>query len=679
MTVRMLLVVVTAAALAGNLEAQRAVNAEDLNRVKWVSDPQISSDGEWVAYTVSTADSTKDKRQSDVWMTGWDGSNHVRLTYSDESENTPRWSPDGKRIAFLSSRGDPRDVDQVWVLDRAGGEAQRVTDLPGGVSDFVWAPDGRRMALIASDPDPNATAEGKDSTEHRPRPVVVDRFTFKEDETGYIGGTHDHLYLFDLERRNAVLLTPGGYDEAAPAWSPDGRSIAFVSRRGRDFDRSLNYDIYVVDAAAGAEPRQVTTYKGADNNPDWGTRAPAWSPDGRYLAYVQGGKPELIYYAVQQLAVVPVAGGPARLLTASIDRNVLSPTWSGDGSSVFFLLEDDRVYHLARVPAAGGSVQHMVVGKRAISDLSASSNGRIAVAAATAAQPDEIFAVEGGELRKLSNQNDAWLAEVRLAPVEEISVRSKDGTEIRGFMIKPPDYQPGRRYPTILRIHGGPVWQYFHDFANLDWQVFAANGYVVLGMNPRGSSGRGEKFAMGIWAAWGEKDGEDVLAGVDWAVKQGIADPERLGVGGWSYGGMLTNQLIARDRRFKAATSGAGQGNSLSGYGTDQYVIEYEAELGKPWTNLKTWEKVSYPFFNAQRIVTPTLFLCGQEDWNLPVLNSEQMYQALKSLGRETQLIVYPGESHEIRRLSFITDRMNRYLDWYGKYLGGAGPAAAQR
>ena len=680
MRVRGLLVVVILAACAGRLEGQRAVNSEDLNRLKWVSDPQISPDGEWVAYTVSTPDSAKDKRQSDVWMTRWDGSAHVQLTNSNESENTPRWSPDGRRIAFLSSRGDPRDVDQVWVLDRAGGEAQRVSNLPGGVSDLAWAPDGRRMAIIASDPDPDAVAKGQDSSEHRPRPVVVDRFSFKEDEVGYLGVTHDHLYLFELESRKAVVLTPGNYDEASPAWSPDGRSIAFVSRRRPDFDRTLNYDIYVVDATPGAEPRQLTTYPGADNHPEWGTRAPAWSPDGRYIAYVQGGKPELIYYAVQSLAVVPVAGGPARVLTGSVDRNVLSPAWSADGSSVLFLMEDDRVYHLARVPVAGGAVERVVAGKRAISDLSRASNGRIAVAAATPAQPDEIFAVEGGELRKLSNQNDAWLAEVRLAPVEEISVRSRDGTEIHGFMVKPPDYRPGRRYPTILRIHGGPVWQYYHDFANLDWQVFAANGYVVLGMNPRGSSGRGEKFATGIWAAWGEKDAEDVLAGVDWAVKQGIADPERLGVGGWSYGGMLTNQLIARDRRFKAATSGAGQGNALSGYGTDQYVIEYEAELGKPWANLKTWERVSYPFLNAQRIVTPTLFLCGEEDWNLPVLNSEQMYQALKSMGRETQLIVYPGESHEIRRLSFVADRMSRYLGWYGKYLGGgARAAAAQR
>jgi dipeptidyl aminopeptidase/acylaminoacyl peptidase len=287
-----------------------------------------------------------------------------------------------------------------------------------------------------------------------------------------------------------------------------------------------------------------------------------------------------------------------------------------------------------------------------------------------------VFGVEGSELRKLSGQNDAWLAEVRLAPTEEITVRSRDGTAIHGLVLKPADYRPGVRYPTLLRIHGGPVWQFFHDFANLDWQVFAAQGYVVVGVNPRGSSGRGLKFATAIFGAWGEKDGEDVLAAVDHLVASGVADPERLGIGGWSYGGILTNQVIARDGRFKAATSGAGQGNALAGYGTDMYTLEYELELGKPWSDLDAWKRVSQPFLRADRIVTPTLFLCGQEDWNVPLINSEQMYQALKSLGRETELVIYPGEAHAIRRPSFVLDRMERYLAWYGDHLGGA-PAAA--
>ena len=676
-TVRFPATLLVAILAAGQLHAQRPVETADLLRLRSVSDPQLAPDGAWVAYTVSSADTVRDRRDRDLWMVSWDGARQVRLTSSPDPEHTPRWSPDGRRLAFLSARQDPREVDQVWILPRDGGEAERVTDFPGGVSDLAWAPDGSRLALIVSDPDPAAPAPG-DTAEARPRPIVVDRWRFKEDETGYLTGLRDHLYVFDLAGRRAHLITPGEYDEALPSWSPDGKSIAFVSRRRPDFDRDDNFDLYVVEARPGAEPRQLTTFAGPDLNPGWGSRAPAWSPDGTMLAYVQGGRPELIYYAGQKVAVVPAAGGPARVLTAALDRNVLSPAWSPDGRSVLFLLEDDRAYHLARVPAGGGAVERLVEGKRAISDLSAGRDGRLAVVAATTTQPDEIFAVDGRELRKLSAQNDRWLAQVRLAPVEEISVKSRDGTAIHGFVVKPPDYQPGRRYPTVLRIHGGPVWQYFHDFANLDWQVLAASGYVVLGVNPRGSSGRGEKFAAAIWAAWGQKDGEDVLAAVDWAVAQGIADPARLGIGGWSYGGILTNEVIARDRRFKAAISGAGQGNALGGYGTDQYVLEYEQELGTPWENFEAWKRVSYPFLNAHRITTPTLFVCGQDDWNVPLVNSEQMYQALRSLGVPTGLVIYPGESHDIRRPSFVRDRMTRYLEWYGRHLNADAVAGGR-
>jgi dipeptidyl aminopeptidase/acylaminoacyl peptidase len=667
---------VLAVAVTPPAVAQRPVEARDLLRIREVSDPQLSPDGAWVAYTVSGSDTVEDKRDADVWMTSWDGKRSVRLTYSKAREHSPRWSPDGRYLAFLSSREDPREVEQIWLLDRTGGEAERVTDLPGGVSEFAWSPDGTRLALIASDPDPDQLAVGQDSSKKRPRPIVINRYRFKYDEVGYIGDEREHLYLFTLADRNAVLLTPGEYDEVSPSWSPDGRSIAFLSRRRPEYDRTDNWDIYLVAAEAGAEPRQLTTYTGADGDPEWGSRPPSWSPDGKLIAYVQGGKPELLYYAGHKVAVVPVDGGPARVLTASLDRNVLSPVFSPDGASVLFLLEDDRVYHLARVPAAGGAVERLVEGKRVLEDLSLGRDGRVAVTSSTHDRPTEIFAVEGRELRKLSAQNDRWLAEVRLAPLEEISFKSRDGTTIHGFVLKPADYRAGTRYPTLLRIHGGPVWQFYHDFANLDWQVFAAHGYVVVGVNPRGSSGRGEKFSTAIFAAWGEKDGDDVLAAVDHLVARGVADPARLGIGGWSYGGILTNQVIARDRRFKAATSGAGQGNAITGYGTDMYALEYELELGKPWADLDAWRRVSQPFFRADRIVTPTLFLCGEEDWNVPLINSEQMYQALKSLGRKTELVIYPEEAHAIRRPSFVLDRMERYLAWYGEHLG-TSPAAA--
>ena len=667
--------VALAPAALAQAPVQRKVELDDVYRLREVSDPQLSPDGAWVAYSVSLPDTSEDQANSDVWMASWDGARSVRLTSSRSSEDTPRWSADGRYLAFLSDRDDAREVTQVWLLDRSGGEAERITDLPGGVSDYVWSPDSKRLALIVSDPAPDSTASDT-ALKTTPRPIVLNRFQFKEDETGYLDHRRDHLYLFDLSTRKAELLTPGDYNEAAPAWSPDSRSIAFVSKRRPEFDRTNNWDLYLVEARGGASPRQLTTFEGPDLDPQWGGRAPSWSPDGKQLAYVQGGPLKLIYYAGQKLAVVPAAGGPARILTPALDRNVLSPVWSADGASILFLLEDDRVTNVASVPAGGGQVAQLTRGRGLVSDLSVGPGGRVAVLASTPAKPAEVFAIDGGTLRRLSRQNDDWLAGVRLAPVEEISFKSRDGTPIHGFLVRPLDYRAGARVPAVLKIHGGPVYQFSNEF-DLEWQLLAAEGFAVVAANPRGSSGRGEKFSTAIWADWGNKDGQDVLAAVDHAVAAGVADPGRLGVGGWSYGGILTNQVIARDRRFKAAISGAGQSNALAGYGTDQYVREYEAELGSPWTNPEVYTRVSFPFFHADRITTPTLFLCGDQDFNVPLLNSEQMYQALRSLGRETELVIYPGEFHEIRKPSYRRDRLQRYLDWYRRYLTRPGAQAA--
>ena len=292
---------------------------------------------------------------------------------------------------------------------------------------------------------------------------------------------------------------------------------------------------------------------------------------------------------------------------------------------------------------------------------------RQAVLVSDPTRPPEVYALSGGKLRPLSHQND-WLKEVALATVEETSFKSRDGTEVHGFITKPADFKPGRKYPAILRIHGGPQAQYNLRW-NQEWQMLAAQGYVVVASNPRGSNGRGQDFGAALYADWGGKAVEDVLASVDDAVAKGIADPDRLGVGGWSYGGILNNFVIAQDTRFKASISGASISNVLAGYGTDQYVRDYEVELGKPWETLDPWMKVSYPFFHADRIKTPTLFLVGEKDFNVPALNSEQMYQALRSQGVEAQLIIYPGQYHGLTRPSFLKDRMDRYVAWYAKYL----------
>jgi dipeptidyl aminopeptidase/acylaminoacyl peptidase len=660
----------SSALLSAQQPTRRPFAPADAARIQDVSDPVISPDGEWVAYVVKSADVKEDRRQSDLWMVRWDGSRTVRLTHTaGESERTPRWSPDGRWLAFLSSRGDTNEIAQLWLLDRAGGEAERVTSVEGGVTDYAWAPDGVRLALVVTDAEPaESVTAGVDTTKKRPKPIVVDRFWFKEDYSGYLGKRREHLWLFDIASRTAAQITKGQYDDVLPTWSPDGQTIAFASKRGPDPDRSDDWNLYALDPIPGAEPRRLTAYEGNDGDATWASR-PAWSPDGRRLAYLRAGPLKLIYYAVQKLATVGADGQGEAVVSPKLDQWVSRPQWSPDGSAIHFLLEEDRAYHLARVPAAGGEITRLVSGRRVVSAFSVGRGGRIAVLATTADAPPEIFAVENdGGLRPLSRHNADWLVEVELGTTEEIAFKSRDGTAVHGFVVKPPGYTPDRRYPTVLRIHGGPVAQFQHEFDE-QIQTLAGQGYVVLAANPRGSSGRGAAFSTATYADWGNKDAQDVLAAVDWAVAQGIADPARLGVGGWSYGAILTNYVIAQDRRFKAATSGAGISNVLAGYGTDQYVREYETELGRPWENTRTWLKLSYPFLKADRIVTPTLFMGGEKDFNVPLLNSEQMYQALRSLGRETMLVIYPGEYHGIDRPSFVRDRLERYVAWYGRFL----------
>lgn len=658
---------------------------DDLARLKRVSDPQVSPDGGWVAYAVRSVDAKEDRGDTDIWMTSWDGKESVRLTTSKDSENTPRWSPDGRWLAFLSSRDDDNEASQVWLLPRAGGEAEKITEFKGGVEDLDWSPDSRRLILVVNDPDPDAAdkerekdkEDAKESGRKKTkRPIVIDRFQFKLDESGYLGRQRSHLVLFEIGSRRSEPLTSGESDELLPAWSPDGKAIAFVSKRGPDPDRTDVWQIWAIEPRAGAAPRQLTTESVSSNQPDWDSRLD-WSPDSKSIAFVQGGPDKLIYYGLHKLAVVAAAGGPARVLTPGLDRNVLSPRFSADGASILFTLEDDQGVFLARIPAAGGKIERLVSARGCVSEFSAGRGGRVAILWSTVSRPAEIYALGPGEPRQLSHQNDAWISELRLAPVEETRFQSKDGTEIHGFLVRPLDAQAGKTYPTILRIHGGPVGQWECSFEE-DWQWFAANGYAVVAANPRGSSGRGEKFQSAIYADWGHVDVEDVLAAVDDAVARRVADPDRLAVGGWSYGGMMTNYVIASTTRFKAATAGAGSANALAGYGTDQYVREYEQELGPPWKNTQNWLKVSFPFLHADRIKTPTLFLCGENDFNVPLINSEQMYQALRSLGVPTELVIYPGQHHGIRKPSYVRDRLERYVAWYDKYAKAGARAAVQ-
>jgi dipeptidyl aminopeptidase/acylaminoacyl peptidase len=648
---------------------RRLLSVDDLSAFRSVSEPAMSPEGDWVAYSVRTTDVAKDKRSSDIWMTSWDGHRTVQLTQSADSEHSPAWSPDGRYLSFLSNRGAKDGPDQLWLLDRRGGDAQQITSFKGDVVDYDWSPDGRRVALVVlDDPLPGADNEQHDKT---PPPIVIDRYYFKEDETGYLSARQLHLYLLDVATHKTDALTSGRFTEVYPAWSPDGSQIAFMSKRGADPDRSNLFGLYVMAATPGGDARLVTSFVGEAGDSEW-MSGPLWSPNGRDIAFVAASTDlKLVYYAEHRLMVVPAAGGTPRVISKNLDRNVLAPQWSDDGRSIYALIEDDRNQYLARFDVGSGRVQPVVAGRRETTAYELGPSGRVAILDATPGSPDEVFALERGKVRPLSRQNDEWLSHVQIGALDEISVTSHDGTRISGFILKPPNYTPGIRYPALLQIHGGPVSQYANSF-DLTWQILAAQGYIIVAANPRGSSGRGEAFSTAIYADWGEKDTQDVLAAVDYAVEQGIADPARLGVGGWSYGGILTDNVITRDKRFKAAVSGASIGNALAGYGTDMYTREYEGELGVPWKNLDVYVRNSYPFLHADRIVTPTLFMCGELDFNVPLLNSEQMYQAVKSIGVDTQLIIYPGQSHSFSTPSYLRDRLERWIAWYGRYLSVA-------
>jgi len=651
--------------------ARHPFRLDDLARVREVRDPQCSPDGQWVAYSLGTTDAKEDKHDSDIWMVSYDGKRDLRLTSSPESEATPRWSPDGKYLAFLSSRPGKAKGNQVWLLDRQGGEAVQLTDVKGRLQGYEWSPDSQRLALVMGDPDPEADTPAEGAKAKAPKPIVIDRYKFKQDGAGYLlSNRHTYIYLFDIAGKKLERLTAGKTDEAAPSWSPDGSRIAFLSNHAADPDRSHGSQVYVADAHAGAKEKQLSPLSMPAER-----GKPEWSPDGKWIAFLVGEEIQWEEYSMAHLAMAPSDGSaPPALMkaTEALDRGISSPHFTPDGASLTFQVVDDRSVYPARVRTSGGSVERLAASPIVVSSPSV-ARGCSVVLSGDDNKPSEIYAVEGGRFRQLTHQNDELLAELTLPPTEEVSFKSKDGTEVHGLLTRPVGYTPGTKVPLLLRIHGGPNGQDAHTFST-ERQVFAANGYAVLAVNYRGGSGRGQKYSHAIKADWGHLEVEDLEAGVNHAIQIGVADPDRLGVGGWSYGAILTDYMIASDQRFKAATSGAGTGFALSFYGTDQYITQYDYEIGPPWKALDTYLKIAYPFLHADRIKTPTLFLGGERDFNVPIQGSQQMYEALRSLGIDTQLVIYPNETHGIQRPSYQRDRMERYLAWYDKYLKGGAP-----
>ncbi len=668
---------------------KRTINLDDIARLQSVSSPVVSPDGEWVVYSVRQIDVPEDKNVSQLWMVKWDGSSNFQLTFSKEGASSPKFSPDGRYVSFMGSRPGPTKGSQVWLLDRRGGEAQQVTFLNNqSIEDYSWSPDSKTLLLtlrpkhdVDTDEEkkpesttsdtakPDAAKKDEPKKPKAPKPIVIDRYHFKQDREGYLHNDDwDWLYLYDIATKKVSKLTSDkNVNEEDAAWSPDGKWIAYVSNHDADPDRSNNTDIFVVEPKAGSAGRKLTTWNGPDDG------ELSWSPDSKSIAYGQGAELRLLEYTQTRPAVVTL-DGKVSYPAAKFDRKVRTPLFLSDGK-LAYLVADDRNQYPAEVELSGDSANRLLPHQGTVMAWDTDA-GHTAVLYTNDTQPAEIYALENGSLRKLTRHNDTLLAELNLVPSDDIEFKSSDGTDVHGLLTKPADFKAGSPVPMVLFIHGGPNGQDDHSF-NFLRQWLAGLGYAELNVNYRGSAGRGQDYAKAIAGNWGDLEVKDLLAGVDEAVAMGVADPKRLAVSGWSYGGILTDYTVATTDRFKAAISGAGVANPMSFYGVDQYILQYDNELQPPWKNPQVYTKLSYPFLEIEkRIHTPIMFMGGTADMNVPLIGGEQMYAALKSLNRPTELVIYPDQFHGFTRPSYIRDRYERWLAWWDKYLKAGAKSA---
>ncbi len=645
--------------VAGPALAQQAFTTDDLVRVEDLSDPVFTPDGSAVTYVLS-GPGDGDAFQSDLWQADWQaGGARALFPTLDRDESSPAWSADGSVLAFLRS-GAEGETTQVWVSEQ-GAPPRKVSSFAGGADSFVLAPDGR-SAIVVSEVGSRVLAEAPTV----PTPIVITRFTARQDYRGFVDDRRTHLFRLDIATGEATQITSGDYDVGQPSLSPDGSQLAYVSLQCDPAARQRCSDVYVMPASGG-EARRISTFAGEDGEPG-GSSTPQWSPDASKLVWLRSGPPEQTWYNPLQLVVADLATG-TETTPARIDRWFQTPEWSADGRHILALVEQDRDTWLARIDPVSERIEYLTTGQRFAYDFAEGPGGRLAVLDGDNTTPTQLRSVERNP-RVLSPHN-AWLATRTLAETQDIAFMSGD-VEVHGLLMLPPGHQPGQRHPLVVRLHGGPVYQFSHEF-QADHQVFAARGYAVLAINPRGSSGRGAAFAQAQMARWGTVDVEDISAGITHVLGMDVIEPDQIGVGGWSYGGILSNYMIASDSRVKAAVAGAGMANFFGGFGVDEYARDYVLELGEPWNNVQAWIDLSYPFFQSERITAPTLYLCAEEDWNVPCEGSLAMYQALLTNDVPSTLVVYPGQNHGLTVPSYLKDRMERSIAWYDRYLRGVG------
>lgn len=637
---------------------------EDLYDLAWASDPRLSPDGSTVAYVVTAVDKEGNAYRSAIWVAAADGSTPPRqLTSGKKADGSPRWSPDGKRLAFVSNRDG--DHKQLYVLPLEGGEPVCLTELKEDAAQLAWSPDGARIAFVSRVPD----AAYEETDEKRRLPRRFTRHRYKLDSVGWTGDRRTHVFVVPADGSAPPLqLTDGDFEDEGPTWSPDSETIGFASARTDDWDVTLTQDIWAVPADGG-ELRQLTPGNEYFD-------LPSWSPDGKAIACVwnQGGF-DLPRH--NQIAVFDIASGAVRVLTKELDRQcspypaVREPIWDGD--SLLFAVEDAGNVHVMRVPSAGGDAELVVGGELWVNTFDA-VGGTVAYAASTTTMPSEVFVGE----QRLSDASGAFCKATNPVPSERFVAVSADGSEVEAWLVRPMGFEEGKKAPVLLSIHGGPFTQYGNRHFD-EFQVYARAGYAVLYANPRGSSGYSEAWGRAIRGpvgggpGWGSVDYEDLMAVVDTALEQfPFLDAERMGVMGGSYGGYMTSWIVSHTDRFKTACSERAVNNMLSEFGSSDFGWFHRAYTGVwPFEDIQPYLDQS-PTTYAEKITTPLLIMHSENDLRCNIEQGEHLFTILRILGRDVEFVRFPAESHELTRGGSPFHRVTRFeilLDWFARYL----------
>ena len=649
------------------------LSPEDLYEFRFLTDAQISPDGARVAYAVKTANPKRDGYVGAIWLVPADGTNApAQITAGIAHDSSPRWSPDGSELAFTSDRGEvpkgrKRPPRNVFLLALAGGEARQLTHFGDDCSDLVWSPDARSLAFVVRDP--------KDSTDEDDSVRVYDRARYRSDEGGLADGRHKHVWVVGADGSAPRKLTDGDWDDGQPEFSPDGREIAFVSNRTDQRDLNTVADIHVVKVSG--ETRRITDGEGSYGNP-------SWSPDGGTItAY---GTDRAIGSSARNIHLWAFAknSGPGKDLLEGWDRSVgssvisdmrahaqtLAPAWTDDGR-ILFLGSDQGTANAYSCAARGGDVRAETVGAHQVVAWSLDrSLRRFAAIVATATDPGNLFVGEvGGPMRKLTCLNDQLLGSRYLAAPERVEFTGADGWKIEGWLMKPRDFDAAKKWPLVLEIHGGPHTAYGHSFFH-EFHLLAGRGYAVLFTNPRGSHAYGQRFVEACVGDWGGKDYEDLMAGVDHALALGWVDPKRLYVTGGSYGGFMTNWIVGHNDRFRAAVTQRSISNNISAFGTSDigwHFWEHEMGDATPW---RGGEKLIFrsPLTYVTNVNTPLLILHAERDLRCPIEQAEQLFTALKVLGKESVFVRFPEDNHDLTRGGKPKHRVEharRIADWF--------------